>query len=261
MGCCTSKGNDAVALEAANKREDEEGDIITEGDMHAEEPVDERVKDDAKDDEATPREATDDDKEKEKKEERIAEVIPRKAEAEAMEEPVQEKEGEETNDEIPRVGVSLQVLRSLLAKANALRQGMTTSEVCHEIVKPATEAVQCSFAQLIIDSGKDGVMDCTEQHVDTATVFVSHAWQCPFEELVGCVEAHATAVQQAGDTSRADFFWVDVVVNTQWITPKHDFRWWCQTFGQNIRSIGHTLVVLYPWSNPLPLTRAWCLFG
>lgn len=29
---------------------------------------------------------------------------------------------------------------------------------------------------------------------------------------------------------------------------------------QAIKRFGHTLLVLQPWNNPLPLTRSWCLW-
>ena len=37
-------------------------------------------------------------------------------------------------------------------------------------------------------------------------------------------------------------------------------QWWSTTFKDAIKGIGHTAMVLSPWHNPLPLTRAWCLW-
>ncbi|EGD75356.1 mbre TPR repeat protein [Salpingoeca rosetta] len=35
---------------------------------------------------------------------------------------------------------------------------------------------------------------------------------------------------------------------------------WSTTFKQSIANIGHVLLVLMPWRDPVPLTRAWCLW-
>ena len=36
--------------------------------------------------------------------------------------------------------------------------------------------------------------------------------------------------------------------------------WWTGAFSSAIKAIGHTLLVLQPWSAPVPLTRSWCLW-
>ena len=33
-----------------------------------------------------------------------------------------------------------------------------------------------------------------------------------------------------------------------------------QRFMQSIADIGHTILVIEPWDEPLPFTRAWCLW-
>ena len=37
-------------------------------------------------------------------------------------------------------------------------------------------------------------------------------------------------------------------------------EWWSTAFADGIKFIGHTCLVLSPWRDPLPLTRAWCLW-
>ena len=36
--------------------------------------------------------------------------------------------------------------------------------------------------------------------------------------------------------------------------------WWTNTFSSAIGRFGRTVMVLSPWHDPIPLTRAWCLF-
>ena len=49
-------------------------------------------------------------------------------------------------------------------------------------------------------------------------------------------------------------------MNNQNGCEQKPFSWWCSVFRENVRRIGHTLLVLMPWHNPIPLTRAWVLF-
>lgn len=41
---------------------------------------------------------------------------------------------------------------------------------------------------------------------------------------------------------------------------KHEQAWWSSTFVNGIRSTEKVVLVLAPWSDPLPLSRAWCLW-
>ncbi len=56
------------------------------------------------------------------------------------------------------------------------------------------------------------------------------------------------------------YFWFDLFMNDQNKAESKPQRWWSTTFREAIGNIGHTLVVLSPWNDPIPLTRAWCLF-
>jgi tetratricopeptide (TPR) repeat protein len=54
--------------------------------------------------------------------------------------------------------------------------------------------------------------------------------------------------------------WFDLFSNNQHHTSELNFEWWSHTFQAAIREIGYTVMVLAPWNNPVPLTRAWCLW-
>ena len=129
-------------------------------------------------------------------------------------------------------------------KTGARRAGepLTTADVCFEVVKPATAARKCSFAELDAAPGESG----------PATAFVSHAWLYPFEWLVSALEA----ANLPADT----FFWFDVAVVNQHVNADRGFDWWSSTFRQAVKTIGRTLLVLAPWRAPVPLTRAWCIW-
>ena len=56
------------------------------------------------------------------------------------------------------------------------------------------------------------------------------------------------------------YFWFDLYINNQHGTESVPQEWWSTTFKQSIKSIGSVLLVMSPWNNPTPLTRAWCLW-
>ena len=119
---------------------------------------------------------------------------------------------------------------------------LTTADVCFEVVKPATAARRCSYAELDAAPGESG----------PATAFVSHAWLYPFEWLVSALEA--------ADLPPATKFWLDIAVVNQHVNADRGFDWWSSTFRQAVKTIGRTLLVLAPWRAPVTLNRAWCIW-
>ncbi len=73
-------------------------------------------------------------------------------------------------------------------------------------------------------------------------------------------ESGALLASSDGGGGTTYYFWLDILVNNQWDTSARSFTWWSSAFKQNVKSIGHTLLVLSPWHDPVPLTRAWCLY-
>jgi hypothetical protein len=49
-------------------------------------------------------------------------------------------------------------------------------------------------------------------------------------------------------------------VNNQHVASSNPYEWWATTFKSNVERIGRTLLILAPVFDPVPLTRAWCLF-
>ena len=130
----------------------------------------------------------------------------------------------------------------LIQAPRRISEPLTTADVCFEVVKPATAARKCSYAELDAAPGESGL----------AMAFVSHAWLYPFEWLVSALEA----ANLPADT----LFWMDVAVVNQHVNADRGFDWWSTTFRQAVKTIGRTLLVLAPWTAPVPLTRAWCIW-
>lgn len=56
------------------------------------------------------------------------------------------------------------------------------------------------------------------------------------------------------------YLWFDLIINNQHTVVDRPFDWWCHTFRDSIQRIGHLVLILAPFHDPLPLKRAWCLW-
>lgn len=122
-------------------------------------------------------------------------------------------------------------------------EAMITNDICFCLVKPATGAGKCSYARKLLDEGRSGT-------VRDATVFVSHAWKYVFVDVV---EALRELPEDA-------YVWFDVFTVNQHASQLVPPDWWYTTFKDAVAGIGHTALVLMPWKDPIPLTRAWCIW-
>lgn len=149
----------------------------------------------------------------------------------------------------PVYGVTLGFFREFIdnvcgGEANVAH--MTTTNVCETFIKPQTAAEQRSYCELLV----------RQEHPDVgvADVFISHAWSCRFLDVYDALTHHFR------HESPHLCLWFDLFSNNQHATLDRDFDWWCGTFKGAIGAMQHVVMVLAPWHDPVPLTRAWCLF-
>jgi tetratricopeptide (TPR) repeat protein len=108
-----------------------------------------------------------------------------------------------------------------------------------------------SFCQLL-------AADPSTAHlVGRPTIFLSHAWVYKILNLITAVEAFVDALPEG---TPEPIFWFDCFSLDQHAQSAQGSEWWASTFMQAIGSMGHTVMMLSPWSSPLPLTRSWCLW-
>ena len=127
---------------------------------------------------------------------------------------------------------------------------LTTKDVCDHVVKPATETQQCAYIDLLHGQQTSAGAPL----LAAANIFVSHAWKYDFKLVLSILE-NITQTE-----AKPIYFWFDLVINNQHGTVDRPFEWWCTTFKSSIESIGRVVLILAPWRDPIPLTRAWCLW-
>ena len=89
--------------------------------------------------------------------------------------------------------------------------------------------------------------------VDRVTVFISHAWKYEFLHVLSALKDH---FKDEPDT----IIWFDLFSNNQHKASDLPYEWWQTVFKSSIKDFGHTVMAMSPWNNPIPYTRAWCIF-
>ncbi len=147
----------------------------------------------------------------------------------------------------PKLGVKLSYLDEFIDKCGGQRKlkGLCTTDINEKFVKPMTEEKKISLCGMLQD----------EKHgsVGHATIFVSHAWQYEFLNVVNALQYHLRETPHV-------VIWFDLFSINQHDTKKWSQNWWSTTFMSEIKEIGHTVMVMSPWNDPLPYTRTWCVF-
>ena len=155
----------------------------------------------------------------------------------------------------PTQGISYRLLSDLGQFVNRHHPEWYTYDFCDKYVKPITAQFCCSLLNLL----KVVVPTTGIKHLGVvskqATIFVSHAWSYRSRRLLSCLSEL--------EDSENDFFWIDTLTVRQHKHPSYPdrgFKWWCNTFQKSVEVIGRTVLVLLPYTDPVPLKRSWCLF-
>ncbi len=76
-------------------------------------------------------------------------------------------------------------------------------------------------------------------------------------------KSHSGTTKVKGKNHRVIFkpyFWFDIFTVNQFEAISYPQDFWTTTFKEQVRDIGHTLLILHPWDAPIPLTRCWCVW-
>ena len=154
----------------------------------------------------------------------------------------------------PMDGVSLACIRSFRRHFGLQIRNKTTAQACEGVLMPLTRSFSGSLAACLRHLEPCDMRG--RPYVAPATVFCSHAWAYKLDLSLDTLEAYAA--QQ--DEPEEVYFWFDLFTNDQHNAPALPQLWWKTTFQQAIERIGATCLILSPWRDPRPLTRAWCLW-
>ncbi|KAJ3288534.1 Kinesin light chain 3, partial [Blyttiomyces sp. JEL0837] len=125
-------------------------------------------------------------------------------------------------------------------------ESFTTAQMAETIIKPLTSTKKDSLCDRLIELGrKDAVQD--------ADVFISHAWSYSFLDMIDAVNEFALETGKKPDDL---YIWLDLVTNSQHGVEEKPFVWWKTTFINAVKNIKNVVLVLQPWDDPIPLTRA-----
>ena len=154
---------------------------------------------------------------------------------------------EECSFSMPKLGLKLSYFGNEFYKVCGGREklvGKTTTDVNVQFQKEMTVASKLSYCDLLMQ----------QQHpaVGVATVFISHAWKYEFLKVMDALEAF---FQSEPDV----LIWFDAFSVNQH-KENLPFEFWSVSFKSDVQDFGRTVMVLYPWNDPIPLTRGWCLF-
>eukprot|EP01035_Chromulina_nebulosa_P024961 gene24961-32521_t len=86
--------------------------------------------------------------------------------------------------------------------------------------------------------------------VGPANFFISHAWKYNFYDFLVALEIRFK-------NEPCVYLWIDNFCHNQHEELTSDE--WITVFEQHIVSINNTVMIVFPWDNPIPFTRAWCL--
>ncbi|KAJ3081073.1 Kinesin light chain 3, partial [Rhizoclosmatium hyalinum] len=152
-------------------------------------------------------------------------------------------------------GVSVKYFSSLVDiwGGRSELESMTTQDICNKFVKTETEVSKLSWCADMFLSTDPNLVG----QVCDANYFISHAWKYKFLDVV---DALTNFVDSNKLDPESTIIWFDLLSNSQHNTGAKDFTWWTTVFQNAIQKIGSVVLIMQPWDDPVPLTRAWCVY-
>ena len=104
-----------------------------------------------------------------------------------------------------------------------------------------------SYCQLLRQRQTATPSPSSPAEVGVANVFISHAWKYNFYEFLVALEAKFKGQPNV-------FLWIDIFSHNQHDELTSDK--WITQFEQHIVRINNTVMIVFPWDNPIPFTRS-----
>ena len=151
-------------------------------------------------------------------------------------------------------GISVAAIRFFYEEhvKGKMKEDCTTADIL-PVVKSLTKAALgdgsagagLSYCQLLKQQAAASTLTSkAHDEVGQATVFISHAWKYKFYDFLSALEARFTAREK---------LWIDNFCHNQHEELTSDD--WITRFEQHIKQINNTVMIVFPWDNPIPFTR------
>ena len=148
-------------------------------------------------------------------------------------------------------GISVTAIRSFYDHhvKDKMKAGCTTGDVL-TIVKAITKTnsgagIGQSYCQMLRTLSSSSPAHSSSE-VGPATVFISHAWKYNFHEFLVALEAKFKDQPLAR-------LWIDLFCQNQHEELTSDD--WITQFEQHIVRISYTVMIVFPWNDPIPFNR------
>ena len=153
-------------------------------------------------------------------------------------------------------GISVAAIRAFYethVKGNNMSDDCTTADML-PLVKSITKAAGStggglSYCQLLRRQAAAAASTTSPPspgEVGEATVFISHAWKYNFYQFLLALEAKFKDQPSVR-------LWIDIFCHNQHDELTSDE--WITKFEQHIVRIHNTVMIVFPWRNPIPFTR------
>ena len=176
-----------------------------------------------------------------------------------------------TIDLFPCYGIKLNHLEKFILNCGGreILENKTTTEVRDEFIIPMTLWDENSYCEMIKQLKDENER---EEDVGEANVFISHAWSYKFLEVVDLLlqyfnnndnDNNDNDTNNNNNNNKEEIIiWFDIFSVNQHNNSNQQVSddYWYDTFRNAIKKFGRTVMVLSPWNDPVPLTRAWCLW-
>lgn len=164
----------------------------------------------------------------------------------------------ELSSSFPLHGVKLAFLNEFIQRCGGEEAlaNKTTRQVCEDFIKPMTllnkTTAKVSFCDLLRVENPSFM-------TDKATCFISHTWNYNFLDFIHIVQDHfQQRMIQNSNSNNEIVLWIDIFCFNQHLP--FDANNFLQDLPSALLHIGHFLLVLAPWYDPIPLKRVWCIY-
>jgi len=155
---------------------------------------------------------------------------------------------------ISRSGCSYTFLRDFVNDGNNSTMGI--GQLRTDVVMPSTSTPECSSFAEMATRREMPDSDGNPAFAD-ATHFIAHSSQYGLESIVDAVGCWLT---QSGTSPQNVYLWLDLFSMNHHETNQLPQEWFSTRYLQTIGDIGHTVIILEPWENPVALKRSWVVW-